>query len=131
MKATELRIWNVVMYQGEVAQIESMERDHHFIHPNWRIGLVSGDWVYEDDLQPIPLDEAVLAKCGMRLIEKEGVQGELWEHAHSGQRVFLCDDQSIAFTDDNHFVYGIWHFDLHSFQNAFYSLTSSELTYTP
>jgi hypothetical protein len=75
----------------------------------------SGDWVaYKvEDLQPIPLTEEILLKCGFKELEDAYIY-----HIEDFMNV-------IWFKDTKRFNYNIKH--LHDLQNLIYALTKTEL----
>lgn len=121
IQANELRIGNLVNVNGEtieVSDINSLGIDNHY-----------GEVKYElSELQPIPLTEDILLKCGFEIEKHYDSKYEL----NHGQYIFVIDfltflkiyikgvDECLFFDEA---VNGF-----HQLQNLYFALTNEELT---
>lgn len=146
LSASELRIGNRVMYSGSdwvVAGINSPAPNKEERWNNkWVIELYQNGLVNAtiDEIQPIPLTEAILLKCGFEKhineTQIDGIEMKLQISGHgrdgswfsscgklNGGLVVLCLCRGNYFS--NNFEY------LHELQNIYYYLTNQELTINP
>lgn len=128
MKANELRIGNIVSYDGKEYSIHSVTPDFPYLNTiEFGFGVVT--W---EHINPIPLTPEVLEKCGFDRI------GNLANH---GNRIFYkagrlilesIPDNRVAVSIDAKIESTIICFleHLHQLQNLYLSLTGTELIYT-
>ena len=116
----ELRIGNIVSWNGEIAVISQLlERD---------ISFKCGEECLYEDIKPIPLTEEVLLRCGFEITD---YRIEL----HPIQLIELVENKGYLF--EFHLTreskQGSEYFTvikcLHQLQNLYYSLCNEELTY--
>lgn len=147
MKATELRIGDWVIHKGKAKQVNGLERDHHYTTPIWFFALSDGDYSDEDDITPIPLDETVLAKCGIKMHSTPGIVGldetlldettYYWDIDLPRDKI--CDGGTLTLVrwGDGEPIYASMQWirrrldSLHELQNIYNAITGRELTYTP
>lgn len=130
MKATELRIGNIVKYKEHFIQIENLVKDEF-----WTINR-GKDWevIRLSDIEPVPLTAGLLEKCGF---EKSEYESHVFEHKGSG--LILVYDRGYD-EEGRHWHYGddfekgngtsaLWKaIDfLHQLQNLYFALTGEEL----
>ena len=121
MKADDLRIGNWVK------DIKKGYVSIHGIEPNWDevwLNYCHGSGIYKKriiEIEPIPLTEELLKKCGFDLVVKEGNQGEF--------RVYQLNEITY---NTNHGWWWKHHLTvqpkyIHELQNLFFALTGEEL----
>lgn len=117
MKKEELRIGNLVALSGSLILTVYEIHEHCFYAKDAKGSSFKNTW---SDLQPMPLTEEILLKCGLK--QENGVMS------------YVLDDYSdikiVYETLANHYrlypyTYEILH--LHQLQNLFYALTGKEL----
>lgn len=116
IKANELRVNNMVLVKGKVDVLHRVG-DNDYISENQGHGIVN------TDLEPIPLTEEILLKCGF-VYEKERLK--VWA---LGEFV-LQWKYSISVIDCFFFVkspYVVRIINLHELQNLYFALTNQEL----
>ena len=114
IKKNELRIGNIVSWNGEIAVISQLlERD---------ISFKCGEECLYEDIKPIQLTKEVLLRCGAKEVQaKRGVLKE-----------FVLKTVRIEMSNSGNFYYKHSKTDLqylHRLQNLFHSLRNEELTY--
>lgn len=121
LTASELRIGNLVEYEGEIYEIDTISKLFPTLNTvAFGIGVVG--W---DNLNPIPLNEEWLLKFGFT--KKENRQ--YWYKEDSMLRFALLDGClhcSIG-DDENGVLYNRLYF-VHQLQNLFYAINNKELT---
>lgn len=122
MEAKELRIGNYVYYQGNVEKCFSLRNSGvDFYRGKTKNGIITQGYVY-DAIQPIPLTEEILLKCGF--IRRWNAPAMLINYGEL-QSVFTINIVKNEF----YFTYGdlqVKH--LHQLQNLYFALTNEELT---
>lgn len=130
MKATELRIGNLVLVKGKfIGEISELREVTISINGN------SGVFTYED-IEPIPLTEEWLVKLGFeKRFDTEGCN--LWDYESEMQKSWANRGQGFFCLANFIGDHGFW-LDLqsrrtircvHELQNLFNSITGEELTY--
>jgi hypothetical protein len=128
MKANELRIGNLVIY----------EQTTHFITLVDRLGFIETRWlnqnIDESDyrcsigaIKPIPITEEWLLKFGFKESD-EGFMKIKTRKKSIYLEINLRDKRTILFSS-NHYYNDIYHVKyIHQLQNLYFSLTQKELT---
>lgn len=118
MKSTELRIGNLVQYNGnlkETGKITTIFQDFisglDYCQINYRNN--KKHWLI--NIEPIPLTEELLLKMGYDLITES-------HYALSGHLIWKCND--LFMCDKN----GIILKHVHQLQNLYFAITNNELT---
>ena len=122
MKASELRIGNLVKQSGNIVTVESLERSNN-------------DWDRTNglrtlDCKPIPLTEEWLLKFGYSVTD-ENTAGKIYHIAEIGK--FLNDDIMLVLYIKGDFKNCIFRKReqvkyVHQLQNLYFALTGEELT---
>jgi hypothetical protein len=142
MKASELRIGNWVSIDNKkawsklkdkpmlVTGIKKEDNDRHFPDSKHSINLEDEDrntyGQFEEFIQPIPLTEEWLLKCGFVPLDDDGRWGSKEEELFEVQDMYLSENGyahvwDTAFTDAP-----VKH--VHQLQNLYFALTGKELT---
>ena len=115
IKANELKIWNWVQCYGNLIQIGN-------IHPK---GTIVGDEPYSiSELDPIPLTEEILLKCGF---EQDGDNDYLQLYINDALNILWLGYLSI---EVNGYFVALSEKEqlyLHQLQNIYFALTGEEL----
>jgi len=122
MKPTELRINNWVMYDGRYFQIDSVGSELPFLKTiEFGVGVVT-----YDNIQPIPLTEEILLKCGFNK-RPEYFYGKRIG-SNNWLEINISEKRTIIFTvNGTTYVELINVKHLNELQNLFYSLSGEEL----
>lgn len=131
----ELRIGNLVMFDGKYIKIESMNRTSVYGLP---VGLDQTKiYLTSDEIEPLPLTEEILLKCGF-------LKGELliennWEYEinlrgdyilkYDYRRRWVIKNNGFQKFNDPVHIPIVQH--LHQLQNLYFALTGKELTFVP
>lgn len=126
IQANDLRIGNLLKFNEETVDVESIGFDG----VNLRGGY---DWSIDcefnyDELEPIPLTEDILLKCGF-VKHKAGIGGcDMWQ----GMDAWEMDDEWLFRGSPERGLKLIGYFNsniqyLHQLQNLYFALTGSEL----
>ena len=109
MKNNELRIGNLAYYNGEIVTINGISKEHPFIN------RVTIDYLEWDEIQPIPLTEEWLLKCGFNDKENQ----------------YRYKDRLIVIRDNDFHDYGtsVKLKYVHQLQNLYFALTNNELIF--
>lgn len=131
MKANELRIGNWAKYSFKQGIVDRISQDNCDIVTDNMIIKVS-----YDDLEPIPLTEEILLKCGFkeRLFDWYELEynTDYEEESEKMKIAYNCGSKRFAVYDANEedyiavFTAKRVHY-LHQLQNLFYALTNEEL----
>ncbi len=120
MEAKQLRIGNWVYSQeiGENVQISSIN-DEYVTFKDY----VTWDYPNYDEINPIPLTEEILLKCGFVLFDKNYDSQDfnvykLGDFTYNTSHNVFWLHNNYSFTQPKH---------LHQLQNLYYSLTGEEL----
>ena len=142
MKPTDLRIGNLVMYNGEVVKVEQITK--HKIGYHTKPNETRMNYARLCEIEPIPISEDVLAGLGFVRLPKHTIPDEVEpytamckEHTTKDGRllnipVFMYrDGRTETRFDSTHLDIASWRtykdIPLHLLQNLFYFLTSEEI----
>lgn len=117
MRAKELRIGNIVLYQGKPKKIVGITEEH----PD--IDYLTLDYLDWGDIEPIPLTEELLLGCGF---EKYG--GENLYHNQLNKLEAYKHPMKDGYGIGLSGCYTLPHIKhLHQLQNLYFTLTGKEL----
>lgn len=117
MKATELRIGNYVYYKCNIEKCFALRNSGvDFYRGKTKNGITTQGYIY-DAIQPIPLTEEILLKCGYATCSFRDNHFVI-----KGHTIWKCNDLFIC--DKNGIVLKY----LHQLQNLYHALTGEELT---
>lgn len=120
MKPTELRIGNLVMYNGEVVRVEMITKKKIGYHRHK--GETRMNYARLFEVEPIPITEELLTKCGF----DEPCDG-VYEHNYGGFEVTKEGDEWwVSWRGGCDYWFVIKY--LHDLQNAYQLITKGELT---
>lgn len=126
MKPTELRIGNLVMYNGKVVRVEQITKHKIGYHTKpYEMGM---NYARLCEIEPIPITEELLKKNGFE-IDQNITEYELlscYERRITAYEVkygwhFHIDDEEYCTCFSNTLKY------IHDLQNAFYLVTGKDL----
>lgn len=134
MKASELKIGNLVNRLGRMTQVLAMQQSEQVDY----VSTPLSGAVTINQIEPIPLTEEWLLKFGFTLVEEspfEEIKMKYWVR----NRICLFFNESepfntylLGFADQRFGKYSVvtgnWIEYVHTIQNAFHSLTGEELT---
>lgn len=116
MKSNELRIGNLVEYNGEVVSIKGITEEHPFID------MITIDYLDYDELRPIRLTGERLLKFGF---EKLVGWDDMVYFNNNGIHIYLCkNDKEDWFEYENDIVIR----SVHQLQNLYFTLKEMELS---
>jgi hypothetical protein len=117
MKANELRIGNLVMYDGRVFEIDTIAKEFPTLNTiEFGIGVV--DWM---NINPIPLTKEWLLKFGFYKSDNYGNdEYRLDGYSYFRGRFYISDCDECGEDVEINFV--------HELQNLYFALTKKELT---
>ena len=127
IQPTELRInnWVYSIQLAKEVQISGIDYDGDLTF----IGEVTWDYNHYDSIEPIPLSEETLLKCGF-IETKEGYIKALSNNSNIGL-IEIKDRFMVSMACP----YGLFQsksiMNLHQLQNLYFALTNQELIYTP
>lgn len=131
----ELRIGNLVMLDGKYIKIKSMNRTSVYGLP---VGLDQKKiYLTSDEIEPLPLTEEILLKCGFlkgELLIENNREYEInlrrdYILKYDYRRRWVIENNGFQkFNDPVHIPY-VQH--LHQLQNLYFALTGKELTFVP
>lgn len=137
IKATEIRLGNLILKEGVIYQIASINSDETIRlkcddenNPNYSLGTIGCYHLLS--ITPIELTEDILVKCGF-----EKKDGEMWcefheefEFVYKYYGLGLCiywNNEARKFLDDHLEEYECELKYLHQLQNLVFALTGTEL----
>lgn len=126
----ELRIGNIVVgkYSSIIQSVNSIVKDDGY-SGGYCIHLLNGDKFGADCIEPIPLTEELLLKCGFTK-EYYGFSCDIVELSYGR---FLCNDDTdkdklfLSINNAEYTISGVSLKYLHQLQNIYYDLTGKEL----
>lgn len=131
MDTKELRIGNIVRrkYSDDIQAIRTITKDDSY-NGGYYIQLCNGDKCCIDYIEPIPLTEGLLLKCGSNV--------EYYEFQIKEQRLLTIEDFWILYNTRTNF-YGVMLYNrifkqieyLHQLQNIYFDLVGIELKVKP
>lgn len=112
MKANELRIGNLIFWDGEIYEVKRSFFDQYS----------------DDEIKPIPLTEEWLLKFGFKETEKQ-----TYEITDFKDCIDFCvsiyeDKVILTFWSDDPIYFRYSEMNVHQLQNLYFSLTGEELT---
>ena len=107
IQANELRIGNLVEYNGEVVNIVGITEEHPFIN------MITIDYLEYEEIRPIPLTKEIFKSIENQLVKK-------------GFSYSFYDGKITLYLSD---VLELKSEYLHLLQNLYFALTNTELTY--
>lgn len=121
MKANELRIGNLVKYEGKVYAIDSISTEFPTLNTmEFGIGVV--DW---NNIEPVTLTEEWLVKFGFEKVDYQYVK---FVHEEESDFIGVLHDIGFAFyvnkDDERPLIYIRY---VHELQNLYYCLCGKEL----
>ena len=133
IQANELRIGNLVSFEGMAETIASIHSDNT-VRLRDKVGKEHGCF-YTSLIKPVPLTEEWLLKMGFLKIKNKGLQKDEYPYAYTktlhfwlAQRDYI--DRFCVYyknTSTNYVYIGY----LHQLQNLYFALTGEELTIKP
>ena len=130
MVASELRIGNLFQLGLEYLPLVSIDNDRAYANLGCvvRIGDKS---VWLGRLDPIPLTEEILLKCGFERSIKENILLSPYEGSQENESfskmVFSLKDMSFIVNSNNYDSHEVKCCYLHQLQNLYFALTGQEL----
>ena len=123
IQSNELRIGNWISLHGQIIDVDGISMG--CINPMWTSGETFYDG-YVKDAEPIPLDESWLIRAGF-----ENIGMNVWSNNSDYNVDFdsMLGSQLRLKTSDNYDLFGPIFFHVHQFQNLFFALTGTELTF--
>lgn len=123
MKPTELRIGNLVLYEGRVVKVEQITKKKIGYHRYE--GETRMNYARLQEVEPIPITEELLTKIGF---VKRIYSDKIFAYGEGMlSTVYFIESTMIDIeTEDNGATIRCTH--LHQLQNAYYLVTKQELT---
>ena len=134
IQAKDLRIGNILLYNGKqvsVAGISSPQQIRLYD------GIGMDEWVFIDQLSPVPLTDEMLIRFGLNVIhgttsDKDAVYVDFKDYRLYLPRMDGFVKASLHYNADSIWYPCLRKLDyIHEYQNIIYSLTGEELTLQP
>jgi hypothetical protein len=120
MKATELRIGNLILSRGLMCEVEKIESDGLLAQFNH----TEAEMDYNRGLEGIPLTEEWLLKFGFGFDKILGV----WQQSDYFFEIEARDNGWNNVVNGGEYYHGNTFYYVHQLQNLFFALTGDELT---